>query len=80
MTRRQGAVAPATSDGEWIAHDGAGLPPIDLETIVDVRHFDGMISHETAAEFWCGGLDPWIHAKCGHDEIKIIAYRVVGAA
>ena len=82
MTRRQEEtrlVAPATERDGWVEHDGIGCP-VDIDTMVDVRHADGTISPMSTAGFWCDGLEPWGHSMCKCEDIKITAYRIVGAA
>ncbi|MCD1264039.1 hypothetical protein B5M44_04290 [Shinella sumterensis] len=82
MTRRPEdarPIADAAGEDDWIEHDGAGCP-VDVDSYVDVRHADGTVSRMSPAGFWCAGLEPWVHSMCECEEIKIIAYRVVGAA
>lgn len=60
--------------GGWIEHDGKGIP-VARETMVMVRHPDGVVSGPTTAGFWLGGLNPW-HRSCGSALLAISAYRL----
>jgi len=64
--------------GEWIKHDGKGMP-VDGELFVDVRYLVGTERSSVQAK--------WLHASGGplsdwiwpvpDDEFNIISYRIV---
>lgn len=63
---------------EWIEHDGLGWPPLERDTVVQVRFADG--TESLAQNPWT--VQQW-SVNWGHEFIScsadIVAYKVVGS-
>ena len=71
--------ADNTEGGEWIEHDGKGMP-VDGEAVVDVMFPDGEVVTAHKAGFWDysdRNSSNWVVPQWGNSGSRIIAYRVV---
>ena len=65
--------------GEWIEHDGKGMPPISVNQLVEVKFPDGSGPEGAPmpAGFWHnigGSPSSWIHRSSA---APIVAYRII---